>query len=369
MREATRRVQRTALQLSLTDEFLESCDDEYRRMRKKLLAVPSYPEFLKVIYHGQAGRQMVLGDLFEYMITGRGYWLATQGEKEFRDYIRIILYLINLVLIQESVFSFKTEARREILSKLKDANIKGFFASKEDRRRFEEMERHKGRIAVTGETRALYKVMDSLTPKPIGAAIELIVYIYLINRRVGYVAPLLLSQSLLGGKKVVAPPDYLLLPGNGRSIGIEVGGGMGQYSLQQGKIDQANLFIQETGIPIITAGVPHIYRCETCQCWITFCDEVIKRTARGETELENMECVGCSRFENGNCPDVVYYGQVEKKGIRRRHHYQHFVKQSYVQKVGLATTKGRMDKLLQYFPVVRGLENLPAMVGQESCRR
>lgn len=363
MREATERVQQTALQLSVTDQLLESYDDEYRHMRKKLLTVPSYPEFLKIIYHGQAGRQMVLGDLFEYIITGRGYWLATQGKKEFRDYIRIILYLINLILIQESVFSFKTEARREILSKLKGAKIEGFFASKEDKRRFEEMERYEGRIAVTGETRPLYKVMDSLTPKPIGTAIELIVYIYLMNRRIGYVAPLLLSQSLLGGKKFVAPPDYLLLLGNGRSIGIEVGGGMGQYSLQQGKIDQANLFIQKTGIPIITAGVPHIYRCETCQCWITFCDEVIKRTSRGESEIENMKCVECPRFESGDCPDVIYYGQIEKSGIRRRHHYQHFIKQSYVQEVSLATPKGRTDKLIQYYPVVKGLESLPTITG------
>ena len=361
MREATERIQRTALQLSVTDQLLESYDDEYQRMRKKLLAVPSYSEFLNLIYHGQAGRQMVLGDLFEYIIAGRGYWLATQGKKEFRDYIRIILYLINLILIQESVFSFKTAARREILSKLKDAKIEGFFISKEEKRRFEDMEKYDGRIAVTGETRPLYKVMDSITPKPIGAAIELIVYIYLMNRRIGYVAPLLLSQSLLGGRKLLAPPDYLLLVGNGRTIGVEVGGGMGQYSLQQGKIDQANLFIQETGIPIITAGVPHIYRCETCQCWITFCDEVIKRTARGESELENMNCVECPQFENGRCPDIIYYGQIEKGGIRRRHHYQHFIEQSYVQKISLATPKGQRDKLIQYFPVVKGLESLPAI--------
>ncbi|MFC1924045.1 hypothetical protein ACFLXA_01590 [Chloroflexota bacterium] len=361
MREAIERIQRTAEQLSITDKLLESYDNEYKRMRKKLLKVSSYPEFLKVIYHGQTGRQMVLGDLFEYIITGRGYWLALQGKREFRDYIRIILYLINLVTIQESVFSFKTEARQEILSSLKKAGIEDFFISEEEKKRFSEFEKYDGRIMVTGETRSLYKVMDSLTPKPIGAAIELIVYIYLMNRRIGYIAPLLLSQSLLGGEKIVAPPDYLLLPGNGRAIGIEVGGGMGQYSLQQGKIDQANLFIQETGIPIITAGVPHIYRCETCQCWITFCDEVIKRTSCGESDLENINCVKCPKYDNGHCSDIIYYGQIERNGIRRRHHYYHFTKQHYVQETGLSTSKSRMDKLIQYFPVVRGLENLPSI--------
>lgn len=362
MREAAQRIQRTAAQLSITDELLESYDDEYRRMRGKLLAVPSYSEFLDVIYHGQAGRQMVLGDLFEYIVTGRGYWLATQGDKGFSDYIRIILYLINLCLIQESVFSFKTSARREILKRLKDKNIEGFFGSRQERKQFEDLEKHDGRIAVTGETRPLYKVMDSITPKPIGAAIELAVYIYLMNRRIGYIAPLLLSQSLLGGGKFVAPPDYLLLLGGGRVLGIEVGGGMGQYSLRQGKIDQANLFIQETGIPIITAGVPHIYRCDTCQCWITYCDEVIARTAAGESELESISCVECPRFKNGQCTDIVYYGQIKEKGTRRRHHYHHYLKQTYVQKVSLATPKARQSKLIQYFPAVKGLKNLPVIL-------
>ncbi len=359
MREATERIQRAALQLTATDQLLESVDEEYQHMRQKLLAVPSYEEFLKILYNGQTNRQMVLGDLFEYIIVGRGYWLATDGEREFKDYIRIVLYLINLILIQESVFSFRTTERKAILKKLRNQKIDGFFASKQEKDLYRELEEYAGRVAVTGETRQLYKIMDSITPKPIGAAIELIVYTYLMNRRIGYIVPLLLSQTLQGGRRSMAPPDYLVLVGSGRAIGIEVGGGMGQYSLQQGKIDQVNLFIQETGLPVVTAGVPHIYRCETCQCWITFCDEVIERTAEGECELESLTCVDCPRFDGGKCPGVIYYGQTEVKGPRRRHHYYHFTSQDYVNKIGLAKEESRSSKLIQYFPVVKGLEGFP----------
>jgi hypothetical protein len=362
MREATEQIQRTATQLTVTDRLLESVDKEYQEMRHKLLAVPSYEEFLKVLYNGQANRQMVLGDLFEYIVTGRGYWLASYGEKEFKDYIKIVLYLVNLILIQESVFSFRATERMTILKKLRNQKIEGFFATQEERELYKELEEYTGRISVTGETRHLYKIMDSITPKPIGAAIELIVYTYLINRRIGYIVPLLLTQTLLGGRVSMAPPDYLLLPGHGRGLGIEVGGGMGQYSLQQGKIDQVNLFIQETGLPVATAGVPHIYRCETCQCWITFCDEVIERTAEGECELESLACIDCPKFKKGKCQGIIYYGQTEVRGPRRRHHYYHFTSKDYVNQIGLAKEESRSSKLIQYFPAVKGLEGFPSLL-------
>lgn len=371
MREASERIERTAQQLTITDRLLESVDQEYRLMRQKLLAVPSYPNFLNTLYQGQDGRQMVLGDLFEYMISGRGYWLAAQASNKFKDYIRIVLYLVNLLLIQESVFSFRSHERQAVLQKLKEAKIKGFFGSDVEEHEYQKFQDHSGRIAVRGETRPLYRVMDSLTPKPLGVAIELIVYIHLLNRRVGYVVPLLLSQRLFNGESTIAPPDYLLLLGANEVLGVEVGGGMGQYSLQQGKIDQINLFIRETGIPVITAGVPHIYRCETCQCWITFCDEIIQRTANGECEQETISCLNCSRFNNGKCPDIIYHGQVEPKGPSRRHHYHHYVEDSYVQDTGLKRPEYRETKLLQYFPVVKGFEKLSQneTVGGEEVKK
>lgn len=358
MREAFERIRTTAQQLSITDSLLESTDKEYKAMRHKLLSVRSYPDFLNVLYQGQQGRQMILGDLFEYIVTGRGYWLADQGKRQFKDYKKILLYLINLVLIQESVFSFRNSERKTILKRLRNQGIEGLFGSQEESDSFKELEKYEGRISVTGHTRHLYKVMDSITPKPLGTAIELIVYLHLLNLNLGYIIPLLLNQRLFDGKKSMAPPDYLLLLGNSNSIGIEVGGGMGQFSLQQGKIEQANRFVGETGIPVVTAGVPHIYRCETCQCWITFCDEVIERTARGECKQEIISCQGCPNFANGKCKHVIYFGQTEIRGERRRHHYHHLLKEDYVQRIGLGSEEARESKLIHYFPTVKGLEHL-----------
>jgi hypothetical protein len=366
MREATARIELTARQLSITDQLVESVDEEYRLMRQKLLAVPSYPDFLNTLYQGQVGRQMVLGDLFEYMVTGRGYWLATQTTDKFKDYIRIMLYLVNLLLIQESVFSFRASERRQVMQALAEAQIEGFFDSPFEQVAYQQLQDFEGRIEVRGLTRELYKTMDTLTPKPLGVAIELIVYIYLLNRHTGYVVPLLLSQRLFGGRITVAPPDYLVLQGNGHLLGVEVGGGMGQYSLREGKIDQANLFIQETGIPVITAGVPHIYRCETCECWLTFCNEIVERTANGEAGQEKLSCLECPTYDEGRCPDIIYYGQVAPNGERRRHHYHHFITDEYVRDTGLRTSEARHTKLLQYFPVVKGLEVLPRQTSQPS---
>jgi|GEM_PF-2445870 len=359
MRETTDRIIRTAKQLSVTDALLESADNEYRSMRGKLIGVSSYPDFLNTLYSGQNSRQMVLGDLFEYIVAGRGYWLAAESPEKFKDYIRIILYLINLVLIQESVFSARIPQRKLVLEQLKEQKIQDFFSSIDEEELYDEFISSSDRITVTGETRKLYKVMDSLTPKPIGVAIELIVYIYLLNRRVGYIVPLLLSQRLFGGKMLIAPPDYLVLLGKGQGLGIEVGGGMGQYSLTQGKLEQANLFIQETGLPVITAGVPHLYRCETCNCWLTFCEEIIARTASGESNQESISCVTCSNFADGKCEDIIYYGQIQPSGDRRRHHYNHYLTHPYVQTKGLSDDKAKASKLIQYFPVVKGLDQLP----------
>jgi hypothetical protein len=56
---------------------------------------------------------------------------------------------------------------------------------------------------------------------------------------------------------------------------------------------------------------------------------------------------------------VIYYGQTKVKGLRRRHHYFHFSGQRYVNRISLAKEESLKSKLIQYFPVVRGLEGLP----------
>lgn len=357
MKDLARRIEISAQHLGLVDSILDEISTEYHQIREKLHATPVYKDMANQLYFGQAQRQMILGDLLLYILTGRGYWAATQSDQGFKDFIRIIMHTVNLLLTQESILSAKTTERRDFLDRLKTADLEHFFASEGERELYSELKAHEGRITVR-EPRHLYKVMDSLLPRTPGLVHELLVYVYLLNRRIGYAVPLLVIQRLFRGRECIAPPDFLLIRSAGDIFGIEVGGGMGQFSLTQGKIDQINLFSQDTSIPVLTATVPHIYRCETCERWVTFCDEVISRVASGETSQEYISCPACSRFQDGTCPDISYYGQTEIRGNRRRHHYYHYRDSDYVQATSLRSAGDKERKLIHYFPVIKGLERL-----------
>jgi len=200
--------------------------------------------------------------------------------------------------------------------------------------------------------------MDSLLPRSLGTVNELLVYVYLLNRRIGYVAPLLFIQRLFRGVENVAPPDFLLIRSGGDIFGIEVGEGVGQFSLTPGKFEQVNRFSQDTSIPILTATAPHVYRCETCEEWITFCEEVVSKTSQGEATQQYISCPSCPRYDEDACPDIIYYGQIEVRGNRRRHHYRHYRDSEYVQSRSLRSPEITARKLIQYLPIVKGLDRL-----------
>jgi hypothetical protein len=332
-------------------------------MRRKLVAIPGYRKLARQLYHGQDRRQMMLGDILLYILTGRGFWVAVEDVEAIRQFVRILLYTANLPLIQETLLSARTTERRRFLLRLRDAKIGRFFASNKEREDYEELIAFGGRITVK-EPRHLYKVMDSLLPRTPGLVLELIVYVHLLVKRLGYSVPLLVLQRLFRGQENLAPPDYLLLRPGGDVFGIEVGSGIGQFSLTQGKVDQVNRFTQDTSIPVVTATVPHLYRCATCEGWITFCDSIIDRTALGNITGEWMSALDCPHFGATPCPNTVYYGRTEVGGKPLRHHYFHLARNRYVQRV-LRNDEVRRAKLLHYFPHVRGLERLSEIPIQE----
>ena len=328
-------------------------------MRQRLLGIPGYTDLADQLYFGQKGRQMVLGDILAYMLTGRGYWTAVESPEKFQNFLKVRLYVCNLLLLQESLLSASSKAqqRRRILTSLEKHNIDFFFATPAEEDLYKKLKAYPG-LLTPRDPRDLYKVMDSVAPKPLGTVGELVVYLHLLNRRLGYVIPLLFIQRIFRGIDYIAPPDYLLLRPGGEIFGVEVGSGIGQFSLTQGKIDQVNRFVQDTSIPVVTAVVPHLYRCATCEEWITFCDRVIDEMAAGESEKEVILCQECDSFNQGKCTSIIYYGQTKIKGQRLRHHYHHFHGNSshYVNNTGLRRSPEK--KLLQYFPVVEGLDRL-----------
>lgn len=357
MRELTERLKISATHLSLVDQFAAEVLDEYAEMRSRLTAVPGYVRLVEKLYHGQKNRQMILGDILLYMLTGRGFWTAVETRNGFKEFVSMLMYIANLLLIQETLLSARPKERRRFLRRLRAAKLEEFFASKDERHRYSELMSFDKRISVRGETRPLYKAMDSVLPRTPGLVYELLVYVHLLVRRLGYSVPLLILQRLFRGHDSLAPPDYLLLRPDGNIFGIEVGSGMGQFSLTAGKIEQVNRFSQDTSIPVLTVTVPDVYRCAACEGWITFCDTVIERTAEGEASLEKMSALECPRYGETPCEHTIYYGGIEPHGKRLRYHYRCAIGYSYVRSA-LRTEDHRRQRLLHYFPHVKGLERL-----------
>src|SRR2546421_5336985 len=98
MHELGKRLELSARHLSLVDQYATETFDDYARMRAKLLAIPGFDELANQLYHGQKGRQMMLGDILLYILTGRGYWTAVREREGFEQFIRILLYVANLLL-------------------------------------------------------------------------------------------------------------------------------------------------------------------------------------------------------------------------------------------------------------------------------
>jgi len=356
MKEVAERLRQAAVHLSALDELCEATDTEYRELKAKLASVPGYEDIARQMYHGQKGRQMKLGDLLLYALTGRGYWSATASERQFSSFIAIVMRVVNLLFVHESILSSRVAARRQVLEGLTQKQIESFFADAQEKQLYEELQAAAGLIQP--DDRRLYPVMDSIAPRSIGAAIELLVYVYLLKRGIGYIVPLLFTQRLFLGRHAIAPPDYLLLRPGGEVIGIEVGGGIGRFSLTQGKIDQINAFVQGTSLPVVTAIVFNYYRCPTCQGWITYCDEVVERTSLEWAGTERyVACPGCPRYEGGKCPDIVYRGRLKPGDDERHFHYRHeeVRDNTYVARA-LAGPQPTVPRLLHYFPYVQGLE-------------
>ena len=89
MREVLRRLNLSTSHLSFLDKFLIEKDDEYRNIEEKLGQMgDDYLDFCRELYFGGSktrgnpplgSRQMILSDIFQYIITGRGYYLAARN--------------------------------------------------------------------------------------------------------------------------------------------------------------------------------------------------------------------------------------------------------------------------------------------------
>jgi len=344
--------------LRVLDDILRSKYEEYRNFAHKIESLPRYQELLKEIYIGGRGRQMILGDLLEYILTGRAYYFATKGEDYMKTFVKMLMYLCNLLLIMENI-SVLPHLRKDLLVALENSIGKQLlFEKKRDRDKFEELKKYEGFIIPADRIGKDYeKIFDTLLPKRVGIVPELLVYCYFIRKNYGYIIPLLTHQRILGMRSSIIAPDFLLLRRKGEVVGLEVGAGpttKAEFKKQR----QLAEFSSATSIPVIVVGIgspeqPQPYRCGKCKMWITYCEKAIELCSENADKLgqDHINCSECERREF--CEDKVYYGPAKNYfGERKvlRYHYrcvQDEIKEEDARLIGLVPTVYGIEKLVE----------------------
>jgi len=318
--------------LLILDKVFRSNYSPYMDWARKLDNVPLYDELRKEIYAGGKkkgrkgyARQMILGDLIEYILTGRGYYFAIKGGEEFKSFIQILMYISNMLILIEDI-SVDSKLRNLVLKELYDNLGEEFFEENVQKEKYRSLMDYEGIIA-RYEGKEYDEFLDSILPKRVGIVPEILVYCWLIRKNYGYVIPLLLAQRLLGKGKNITPPDFLLIRSKGEIFGLEVGAG---------KERQIASFCSITGIPVFTVGIgsveqPQPYRCDKCLRWIVYCPFVIDicKENKDVPGQVHISCSKCSYFKDIKevieCPYVVYFGRARNyagEEVVRRYHYR-----------------------------------------------
>ena len=178
-------------------------------------------------------------------------------------------------------------------------------------------------------------------------------YLYLLQRRLGFVVSLLTQQRLISGDRVITPPDILLLRSKGEVIGLEIG---------RGKEKQSADFSLITGIPTFSIDLVERqpFRCDGCGRWIIYCKRVIELySEEGVPKDHNhvIHCIDCPYFNDGKCPDIICHIKATNRyGVTRqaRYHFRclnHNLRQKIISK--------NPESLVAYYPLVEGLEKFP----------
>lgn len=358
--------------LALVDNVFRNKYPLYAETSKKLHSLPLYDELRKEIYAGgkkggkhSYGRHMILGDLLQYIFTGRGYYFAVRGTEQREAFISMIMYVCNLLLLMEDT-SVDVKLRNIMLDTLKDRIGSTFFEDDSQKIRYANLRDYNGRIIPgrPGEGQTYESCFDSMLPKRVGAVPELLVYAHFIRKYFGYTVSLLHSQRLLGNQSFIVPPDFLLLRSKGEIFGIEVGAG---------KEKQMSSFSIVTSIPVFSVGVgdpdqPQPYRCGRCYKWIIYCDEVIRLCSKNEEPDEGyVDCSKCSSYQDlddakNRCPHIVYHGEAYHdtgryagKMKELRYHYKCVKDESKVQEI---LEGADIPMLIAPVPWISGLSGL-----------
>lgn len=258
--------------------------------------------------YSQQDRQMVLADIIEYILLGRGFYAIgsrrsnTQSKQLF---IKGVLHFVNLLMSYESI-TINTNRRNlylhQLIEKIPEIENEDFF---------QELLEFEAPIGLPDSeaSKSLSKYFDKLLPKTAGGLWhELLVYIFVLRNDLGFILPLLLHQKIYSLHDHLVPPDFLILAADKRIYGIEVG---------IKKEIQSGSFSLKTAIPtatIDTINSRNSDRCPSCKKWIGICPFVIDNYSNTNYKIENIKvsCLNdCTLFSrediaNGLCKYSKY---------------------------------------------------------------
>lgn len=364
----------------LDEVFLEH-NEEYRRIDNILNSfdyLPVYESFGRELYAGgktssnsrlKLNRQMILGDIIEYIFSGRAYYHAAKSNENLRDFYKLILYSVNQILLYDTI-TIDPRLRRLYIEKLEEnIPVDVLYEKDGDAELAENLKRSNVKIWQPQWTKDIDFFIDSILPKTLGSPKELVVFAEFIRLRIGIIIPLLLIQRIFGNKNPIAPPDFLILKGNKEIYGIEVG-----YKKEL----QSREFSIRTSIPTFAVDLKNNMhnRCPKCGENILYCDVTIENyvnetlddvmTERnGKTRLY---CSDCRFFDNGNCKFSNYNGRVEGEDFidrplessKNRHYHTRCVKdETYRFNRNVVNIFDRHEEdFFAQIPEIDGIENL-----------
>ncbi len=360
--------------LKCLDEIFRENNALYLRIENTITATlgDDFGDIARELYAGGKARsglhrQMILGDIIEYIFSGRAYYYAAKSEENFRRFATLVLYSVNQLLLFDTI-TVDPQIRRAYIEKLEEVIPPEQLYEKDgDRELAQELKRSD--VVISQDACEPYDAfVDSLLPKTLGAPKELVVFLELIRLNKGLVIPLLLIQRLFGDGKAIAPPDFLLLKRNREIFGLELG-----YS----KEGQSREFSVRTSIP--TFGVDlanHMHnRCPKCGENILYCDTVIQKYADGSlwTSLSpdgKFRCdATCQNFNGRFCTFANYYGKyagdcfygAQKPGDDRKdmhYHAQCVIDSSYEFRGRPRNISDHLAEFFSQIPVVEGIDSI-----------
>lgn len=254
-------------------------------------------------------RQMILGDIIEYIFSGRVFYYATKSQENYERFSKLIFYCVNQLLVFDTI-TVDPQLRKKYIEELESTITKEILYEKEGDEDLANELKESDVVIWQEEWQKYDNFVDSLLPKTLGCPKELIIFLELIRLKKGLVIPLLLTQRLFRGQYAIAPPDFLIAGNNKEIFGIEVG-----YA----KEGQSREFSIQTSIPTFAVDLAnHMHnRCPKCGKNILYCDIIIEKYSDGSIweiiKKDNLRylCVKnhCEQFSNGECPFSNYYGK------------------------------------------------------------